>query len=90
MKPLRPLHPRRAAENKAWWKIKSKEYPFHAEAPTAIRPEWVDASVGAVAGKPGIVSAPLRTGWRTYGFKTAEQRDDFLMRYPVASKVGNV
>lgn len=84
----RPLNERRKAENKAWWAKMRTAYPYHAEAPTSTKPNVVDGAIGAVAGKPGIVSVPLRTGWRTYGFTTAEQRDLFVLQFN-AIKVGD-
>lgn len=78
----RPLNHRRVAENKVWWVEKSKEYPFQAEAPISIRPDWVDSAL-----RTQIASVPLRTGWRTYGFKTPEKLDEFLMLYPSARKL---
>jgi hypothetical protein len=85
---IHPLHPRRIAENQAWWKGKSQEYPFHAEAPTSTKPNVVDEALGSLAGKSGIVSVSLRTGWRIYGFKTREQRDLFITQFN-AIKVGD-
>ena len=73
---VRPLSKQRVASNKDWWAEKGKEYPFHAEAPTSVRPELVDEALGV-----NIASVPLRTGWRTFGFKTAEDREKFMKQF---------
>lgn len=73
---FRPLAPWVIETNKSWWATKSKEYPFHAEAPTSVRPKVVDEALGV-----DIVSVPLRTGWRTYGFPTEAKRDQFCIQF---------
>lgn len=58
--------------NIEWWSVKKHSYPFHAEAPISIRPDWVDKALGEE-----IASTSIRIGWRVYGFKTAAARDRF-------------
>lgn len=59
-------------KNVAWWNERKDEYPYHAQAPTSVRPEWTDVE---------HVSACLRTGWRTWGFKSAAARDLFCAQF---------
>lgn len=55
-----------------WWREKSKEYPFHAFAPTAIKPPAVKGEHASIV---------VRTGWRKWGWKTQEERDLFVLQY---------
>jgi hypothetical protein len=47
-------------------------YPFLAQAPTSTKPQWV----------PGDhVSVRLKIGWRVWGFRTKEARDQFVLQF---------
>lgn len=57
------------------WRDWAVEYPFHATAPTTIHPTSV----------PGNhVSVVLEHGIRTWGFETADARDEFIRTTPGA------
>lgn len=57
-----------------WWKERAIKYPFHAMAPTSIRPEWV-------TGHHASCIMLERTGWRKWGFETEVERDRFCDQY---------
>lgn len=59
------------------WDKYSKEYPFHAEAPTSIKPTLVELEEAC---KP-FACVKSRIGWRIWGFKTREARDRFTMQF---------
>lgn len=57
-----------------WWSTKSIDYPFHAKAPTSVKPQYVP-------GDHASVGIGYRTGWRIYGFKTEADRDMFCTQF---------
>lgn len=67
------------------WEKYSKEYPFHAEVPTSIKPDLV----GREEYCQPFVCVRSRTGWRIWGFKTMEARDRFVLQFG-GVKVNNV
>lgn len=55
-----------------WWLEREALYPFHAKAPTAIKPDMV----------PGDhISVSIRPGWRIWGFKFEAERDTFCLQF---------
>jgi len=57
-----------------WWEGVKAQYPWHAEAPTSIKPHLVN-DCGQHA------SVCLRAGWRQWGFETEADRDKFVLQY---------
>jgi hypothetical protein len=60
----------------AWWNENSKSYPFHAESPISVRHDTVAAAL-----ETQFISVPLRVGWRSWGFRTAEERNLFCLQF---------
>lgn len=66
----------RLSESKTIWETDySKRFPFHAESPVSVKPPLVDTAIGPSA------SVVMRIGWRTWGFKTAAERDRFVVQF---------
>lgn len=66
--------PARVTDASEWWRVRATKYPFHAIAPTSIRPEWVKGNHASC-----IMLA--RTGWRKWGFETKLERDQFCEQF---------
>ena len=58
--------------NRVYFLQHVSKYPFIAQSPISVRPEWV---------KGKHLSVRLRVGWRVWGFETERERDTFIAQF---------